>query len=230
MMIEGNGASAARPHRGQPVLTAGEDLARARAAMVLLHGRGGTARDILTLVQHLEHPGFAFLAPEAAGNVWYPQRFTVPVENNQPWLSSALDLLAGLVERITASGVPADRVILAGFSQGACLSLEFAARTPKRYGGILGFSGGLIGPLGAPRDLHGSLEGTPVFLGCSDVDPHIPIDYVRESGEVMRRLGADVTERIYPGFGHSINSDELAFARDLMARVGALSLESSPDK
>src|SRR6266513_28132 len=162
------------PHQGQPIQSAGMPLLEARSAMVLLHGRGASAEDILTLVDQLDQGGFAYLAPQAAGSSWYPQSFRAPLEQNEPWLSSALAAVGDVVETIETAGIPRDRTILLGFSQGACLTLEFAARNARRYGGLIGLSGGLIGPDDTPRDYPSSLAGTPVFLGCSDIDPHIP--------------------------------------------------------
>jgi predicted esterase len=207
------------PHQGQPVLAAGEPLERAGAAMVLVHGRGATAESILTLAAELEQPGFAYLAPQAAGNTWYPYSFLAPIANNEPYLSSALAVLGQLLAHITAAGIPAERTILLGFSQGACLATEFAARNARRYGGLVGLSGGLIGPDGTPRDYPGSLDGTLVFLGCSDVDPHIPAARVRHSADVLRRLGGDVTARLYPRMGHTVNEDEIEFVQGMMAAL-----------
>ena len=207
------------PHQGQPVLSAGEPLERARAAMVLVHGRGATAQDILTLAAELDQPGFAYLAPQAANNTWYPYSFLAPIERNEPYLSSALATLGQVLAHITAAGIPAEHTILLGFSQGACLASEFVARNARRYGGLAGLSGGLIGPDGTPRDYSGALDGTPVFLGCSDVDPHIPAARVQHSAEVLRRLGGDVTARLYPGMGHTVNEDEIEFVRQLMASL-----------
>lgn len=203
----------ADPHAGQPVLAAGEPLARARAAMVLVHGRGASADDILSLAEEIDQPGFAYLAPQATGATWYPNRFTAPIPSNEPWLSSALGRLDTLLAQIAQAGIPAERVVLLGFSQGACLALEYAARNAQRYGGVIALSGGLIGPEGTPRDYPGSLAGTPVFLGCSDVDFHIPKERVQHSARVLRDLGAHVTERLYPGMGHTVNQDELEHAR-----------------
>ena len=207
------------PHDGQPILHSGDPLARARAAMVMVHGRGGTAENVLTLSEQLRAPGFAYLAPQAAGNSWYPYSFLYPIEQNEPGISSGLAAIAGVLETIERAGIPPERVILLGFSQGACLSLEFSARAARRYGGIAGLSGGLIGPEGTPRDYSGSLAGTPVFLGCSDVDPHIPAPRVVETATVLRRLGADVTMRLYPGMGHTINEEELEAVRGIMRGV-----------
>ena len=211
----------AGPHQGQPVLLAGEPLERARAAMVMVHGRGATAESILELAVELDRPGFAYLAPQAANNSWYPQSFLAPIPSNEPWLSSALALLATVIQQVEARGIPLERTMLLGFSQGACLSLEFAARHAQRYGGIAVLSGGLIGPDGTPRDYAGSFAGTPVFLGCSDQDFHIPKERVQHSAEVLQRMGADVTMRLYPGLGHTVNRDEIDFVSSMMAALVA---------
>jgi phospholipase/carboxylesterase len=206
----------------QPVLFMGEPLGQARAAMVMVHGRGATAEDILELAVELNRTGFAYLAPQAANNSWYPQSFLAPIASNEPWLSSALDRLSTVLQRVEEGGIPRERTILLGFSQGACLALEFAARHAQRYGGIAVLSGGLIGPDGTPRDYPGSFAGTPVFLGCSDRDPHIPKGRVQQSVEVLRRLGADVTMRLYPNMGHMVNQDEIDFVGGMMAALIAL--------
>jgi len=204
------------PHLGDRVLAAGRPLGEATAAMILVHGRGADAEDILGLARELGRSDLAYLAPEASGYTWYPYSFLAPFENNEPGLSSGLALLGHLLARLE-EGVPAERTVLLGFSQGACLSLEFAARNARRYGGIVGLSGGLIGPPGIPRSYSGSFEGTPVFLGCSDRDPHIPLERVKETTEVLTRMGAQVTERIYPAMGHTVNQDELEHVRALLA-------------
>jgi len=210
-------------HQGQPVLTAGAELDGAGAAMVMVHGRGATARDILTLAPELDQPGWAFLAPQAAGGTWYPYPFTAPIEQNEPWLSSALAVVGEVLARIAAAGIPPERTVLLGFSQGACLTLEYAARNARRYGGMAGLSGGLIGPDGAERDDTGSFHGTPVFLGCSDHDPHIPAGRVRHTAQALEALGANVTTVLYPDLDHSVNEDEIQNVRRIMSRVGALS-------
>ena len=204
------------PHRGQPVLLAGQPLSRARAAMLMVHGRGARAEDVLSLADQLSQPGFAYLAPQAADNTWYPNRFLVPLMENEPWLSSALEFVGEVLKQIVATGIPAEHTILLGFSQGACLTLEFAARNARRFGGIMGLSGALIGPDDTPRDYGGSLAGTPVYLGCSDADLHVPKERVDETAEVMRKMGGNVTERLYPNMDHTINQDEIDFVRGIM--------------
>jgi len=206
-------------HLGQPVRTAGVPLGEAKAAVVMIHGRGATAESILTLESVIDRPEIAYLAPQAAGNTWYPFSFLMPLEQNEPGISSAMAALEQLLATIAAEGVPAERTVLLGFSQGACLAGEFAARHARRYGGVVMLSGGLIGPDGTPRDYPGSLDGTPVFLGCSDVDPHIPADRVRHSAEVLRRLRGNVTMKLYPGMGHLVNEDEIAAIRDVLVGV-----------
>ena len=210
------------PHQGQPVRVAGEPLDRARAAMVMVHGRGATAESILTLANELAEPGFAYLAPQAGGNTWYPNSFLAPIPSNEPGISSGMAAIEAVLARVQAAGIPLERTLLLGFSQGASLSIEFAARHARRYGGIACLSGGLIGPDGTARDYAGSLDGTLVFLGCSDRDPHIPASRVRESAEVMRRLAGEVTMRLYPGMGHTVNADEIEFVRGMMAALVAV--------
>src|SRR5881275_27922 len=207
------------PHQGQPVLTAGEPLDKAKAAMIMVHGRGASAEDILSLTTELNQPGFAYLAPQAAGNTWYPNSFLAPIASNEPGLSSGLAVIASLLEQLTQAGISSERTMLLGFSQGACLSLEFVARNARRYGGVAGLSGGLIGPDGTPRNYPGSLAGTPVFLGCSDVDFHVPKERVQLTAEVLQRLGGKVTMRLYPGMGHTVNQDEIDFVRGMMATL-----------
>ena len=208
----------AGPHAGQPVLHAGAPLQTAHGAMLLVHGRGASAADIMTVGQELMHPTFASLAPEAADITWYPNPFTAPIESNEPYFSSAIAVLEDVLATITKH-VPHERVILLGFSQGACLTLEFSARHARRYGGVVGFSGGLIGPDGTSRDYPGGFEGTPVFLGCSDVDPHIAKARVVEAGDVLKRMGAAVSVTLYPNMAHTVNADEIHSAAQIIEAV-----------
>src|SRR5437763_14773081 len=203
---------------GQRIVHAGEDLDSARAAMILLHGRGATAEDIMTIASEVLRPGWAYLAPQAAGNTWYPNPFTAPLESNETYLGDALDTVSRMVGRVEAR-VQTQRVELLGFSQGACLTLEWAARNARRFGAVVGLSGGLIGPDATPRDYPGDFDGTPIFLGCSDIDPHIPMHRVVETGEVLKAMGARVTVRFYPGMAHTVSLEELAELRELMDAV-----------
>ena len=207
------------PHAQSPVIVAGEPLASAQAALVMAHGRGATAEDILSLADVLDVAGYALLAPQAAGFQWYPQSFLAPLEQNEPWLASALAKIGSVLAQVADAGIPPERTVLLGFSQGACLTLEYVARNAQRYGGVAGLSGGLIGPDGTPREYPGSLAGTPIFLGCSDVDPHIPAARVRASATTLESLGAAVTMRLYPGLGHTINRDEADEVNTLLAAV-----------
>jgi predicted esterase len=211
--------SASDPHANQPVLTAGPNPTDARLTLVLVHGRGGTATGMLDLTGLLEVEDVAFVAPAAAGQTWYPLSFLSPIPQNEPFLSSALRVLEGVVSSLEAKGVGADKIGWIGFSQGACLTLEFVARHARRYALVAGLSGGVIGPPGTPRNYTGSLDGTPVFLGCSDVDAHIPLERVHETTRVYRALGADVDERIYPGMGHFVSPDEIRAVRALLAKT-----------
>jgi len=198
------------------VLLGGAPLETAAGALIAIHGRGAGAEDIIALAREVAPSDVAILAPQAAGNTWYPYRFLEPTERNEPYLSSALRIVADLIAQLGERGIPPERIALLGFSQGACLALEAAARNARRYAGVIGFSGGLIGPPGTSFDFAGSLDGTPVFLGCSDVDPHIPKERVEESGEALNRLGAAVDVRLYPGMGHTVNRDELEAARTIL--------------
>jgi predicted esterase len=208
--------AARHPHGGERVLMGGAPLETAAGALIAIHGRGGGAEDIIALGREISPPDVTMLAPQAAGNTWYPYRFLEPTERNEPYLSSALRIVTDLIAQVNEGSIPPERVALVGFSQGACLALEAAARNARRYAGVIGFSGGLIGPPGTSFDFAGSLDGTPVFLGCSDVDPHIPKERVEESAVALDRLGAAVDVRLYPGMGHTVNRDELEAARTIL--------------
>ena len=203
---------------GERVVHAGQAWATARAAMILLHGRGATAEDILTIATEIEQPDLAYLAPQAAGNAWYPNPFTAPLESNEPYFSAALETVSKLFAQISET-IPAERIVVLGFSQGGCLALEWGARNAQRLGAVAGLSAGLIGPDGTPRDYPGGFGGTPAFLGCSDIDPFIPRNRVEEAADVYRRLGADVTLRLYPGMPHLVSEDEIAEIRKLVAAL-----------
>ena len=204
------------PHASQPVLTAGPSPQGAGAALLLIHGRGASAQSILSLYDTLDLPTLAALAPQAAGNTWYPLSFLAPIDSNQPYLDSALRRIESLVNELLGRGLASNRIAVLGFSQGACLASEFTARYPRRYGALMALTGGLIGPLGTPRDYRGSLDGTPVFLGSSDPDPHVPFERVRETEWVLARMGARVEVRRYPGMPHTINEEELDACTELL--------------
>lgn len=207
------------PHYGQPVLTTGASLANATSAMIMIHGRGGTADDILAMSNHFTTPDVAYFAPQARNFTWYPHRFIAPRASNEPFLSSALKIIADLVMHITQSGIPHQKIMFIGFSQGACLSSEFVARHPQRYGALFVLSGGLIGADGELTGYTGGLNKMPVFLGCSDIDDHIPVERVHQSADIFTALGASVTKRIYPNMGHTINQDKLDFIKETMNTI-----------
>ncbi len=212
-------AQALPPHAGQPRLTAGAPLHEARAAVILLHGRGAWAQGIIGLADAIAVDAVHFVAPNAVGGTWYPTSFLSPLALNEPGITSGISVVHALIDEIVATGIGAERVVLCGFSQGACLASTAAQRRPQRYGGVLAFSGGLIGPPGVSWREERSFAGMPAFFGCSDVDPHIPESRVRESAALFERLGAQVTTRIYPGMAHTVNDDEVAFARDLLSAI-----------
>lgn len=207
------------PHQGQPVLSYGAPIEEAEAVMLMVHGRGATAEDMLALADQLNQPGFAYMAPQAANNEWYPNSFLAPIDSNEPYLSSAITLLEGVLMQLVSAEIANERIMLLGFSQGACLVLEFATRFAQRYGGIVGLSGGMIGPEDTAHDYGGSLESTPIFMGCSDTDPHIPKARVEETARLLDALGGSVTMRFYPNMGHTINRDELDAVRGMMQAV-----------
>ncbi len=228
-----------RPHHGLPVGEAGAPVESAKAAVVLIHGRGATAESMMGLADELapmdepaptDEPSganVAYRAPQAAAQTWYPHSFLAPLDANEPHLSSALQAVGDVLAALEQGGIPPEKTVLLGFSQGACLATEVAARRPRRYGGVIAYSGGLIGsgeqqgvaPEDKTFDYEGSLDGAPVFLGCSGCDPHIPVRRLEQTAGVFERMGADVTKRIYPGMGHTINRDEIDYARELLARL-----------
>lgn len=206
-------------HRIEDTIAAGAAREHAKAAIILIHGRGATPESMLPLAEAFGRGDILYLAPRAAGNTWYPNSFLAPIETNEPWLSSALALMKALVDSLAKDGFASDRVGIIGFSQGACLTSEFMARNAQRYGMAGVLTGGLIGPAGTPRAYSGSLDGTPVFIGSSDVDPHVPLERVHETRDVLTKLGANVDARIYPGMPHTVNDDEIKAVRALLAEL-----------
>ncbi|HEX2251705.1 MAG TPA: phospholipase [Thermoanaerobaculia bacterium] len=220
--------SAADPHDGQPILAAGRPVGEARGAVVLVHGRGATAQGILSLVPELERLGLerrdlAWVAPQARGGSWYPRSFLAALADNEPWLGSALALVGRAVDGLAAAGMPAERTVLLGFSQGACLTCEYVARTPRRWGGVAALTGGILGPPGEPRSLPpdgaGDLAGTPAVLASGDPDPHVPWSRVEETAALLRRLGAEVTLQRHPGRPHTVSLPELVAVAKLLAAL-----------
>jgi predicted esterase len=207
------------PHEGLPVVEAGAPIGTGRAVVIMVHGRGAGPENILSLQPRLERPDLSYLAPAAAGRTWYPQSFLADIAANEPFLTSALDVLAGVVLRLEQAGVPRSRVVLLGFSQGACLSSEFVIRQAAPFGGLVAFSGGVVGPPGTTWSHPGRLDGMSAFLGCSDRDAHVPASRVLETADVLRGKGAHVTSRLYEGMGHVVNDDEIAEARRILDLV-----------
>ena len=205
------------PHASQPILRAGTRISEADAALILLHGRGGSATDILGLGEVLAPPNWALFAPEAAQHTWYPRSFLAQRQQNEPWLSSALDKVKQAVDEALTGGQALSRVFIAGFSQGACLATEFVGRNPTRYGGLVAFTGGLIGPLEEPIQLSGDLAGTPILLSGGDPDPHVPWTRIEESAQLLRDIGGNVTLERYPGKPHSIDTEEIEAGTRLLA-------------
>jgi len=197
-------------------VTAGPPLGESPVAMIMVHGRNAAPANILSLVPAFERPDVSYLAPAAAGGTWYPFSFLSEEEKNEPGLSSGLWVLRELVRVVVRAGIQQDHIVLLGFSQGACLTSEFAVRHAGRYGGVVAYSGGLIGPPGTTWTYPGSFDRTPVFLGCSDVDSHVPKTRVDESAAMFAKMGGAVTERIYPGMGHLVNDDEITFTRGVL--------------
>jgi predicted esterase len=206
------------PHSGQPLLMRGPAPSDAKVTVVLVHGRGGTAEIMFGFADYFERDDIAYVAPQAMGQSWYPERFVAPFVANEPYLSSAHSVLGDVLADLAAEGVGAERVMLLGFSQGACLALDHAVRNPKRYGALGGMSGGLIGPPGYQWPQTGSLDGTPAIISCSELDPHIPLMRVKETIAVLKAMGADVTEQIYPGSSHMITEEGLALLSQAIAR------------
>jgi len=198
------------------VITAGTSLDQASKVLIMLHGRGGSAEDILSLSTYLSVKDFAIIAPRATNNTWYPHSFMMLPEMNEPWLGSALSLIKELVTDLNHKDIPSENIYFAGFSQGACLTLEFVTRNATRYGGIAAFTGGLIGDRIYNENYKGDFKNTPFFIGTSDPDPHIPVERVKASGKILTSMNANVTEKVYNNMGHTINEDEIKNANNLI--------------
>lgn len=207
------------PHQNQPIIYGGETIENAKAAMIMIHGRGATAESILSLSKEFDVEGITYIAPQAFGNAWYPYSFLSPVGMNEPGRTSGLALIDFIVFDLLSKGFATEKIFLLGFSQGACLSLEYVARFPKRFGGVFGLSGGLIGANDELKNYNGDLNRTRIFLGCSDIDPHIPIERVNKTENIFNSLNARVTKKIYTGMGHTINLDEIEFVNDILNEV-----------
>ncbi len=203
-------------------ITAGQSLEEASKVLIMIHGRGGSAEDILGLSDHLHVKDFAILAPKATGNTWYPYSFLMPPSQNEPWLSSALQVIKEIVNDVVAKGVTQDRIYFLGFSQGACLTLEFVSRNATHYGGVVAFTGGLIGDKIYEQNYAGNFDGTQVFIGTSDPDPHVPVQRVQDSELILRKLNASVTVKVYKGMGHTINQDEIDAANNILSFAGKI--------
>lgn len=204
------------PHQQQNPVTKGAEPGNADGAMILIHGRGATAESIIMLTDEFGENNLHFVAPQAYQFQWYPHSFLAPTERNEPGLSSGLQAIFDMIEDLEANGIAKEKIILLGFSQGACLASEFVARHPARYGGLIALSGGLIGETVSGQNYSGSLDGTPCFLGCSDIDPHIPVERVHQSAEILDDLGAKVTKKIYPGMEHTVNRDEIDQVKNMI--------------
>ena len=198
------------------IVSAGAKIPGASKALIMMHGRGGSAEDILSLADHLNVKGFALLAPQAKNNSWYPYSFMAPVSQNEPWLSSALSLVKETVNDVIAKGISEENIYFTGFSQGACLTLEFIARNAAKYGGVVAFTGGLIGDRIDQKNYEGDFKSMPVFIGSSNPDPHVPVQRVNETTKILQGMNAVVTERIYPNMGHTITQNEIDLANELV--------------
>jgi predicted esterase len=206
------------PHQTQKVVQAGAALENAKAAMIMIHGRGASAESIVGLANEFDHKGeITFLAPQASGSTWYPYSFMAPTENNQPGINSGLQAIFDIISLIEKAGLKKEQIYILGFSQGACLASEFVARHPDTYGGLIALSGGLIGDTVSVDNFEGSLNETPVFMGCSDIDPHIPKERVNDTAEILSSLGAQVTKKLYQGMAHTVNEDELDHINQMIA-------------
>ena len=204
------------------ILQGGVPIEEAKNAMIMIHGRGGDARGIMELSQYFPLNDFALLAPQATNSTWYPYSFLAPADQNEPWLSSAIHIIHSLVEEVKEKGIPSHKIYMLGFSQGACLTLESAARKAQKFGGVIAFTGGLIGSTISRENYNGDFMGTPVFIGTGDPDPHVPVQRVNDSAIVLQDMRATVTEKIYPGIGHTITREEIDWVNRHMFTAKAL--------
>jgi phospholipase/carboxylesterase len=198
------------------IITAGKELTKGSKVLIMLHGRGGSAEDILSLASYLDVNDFTLMAPQATNNTWYPYSFLAPPSQNEPWLSSALDALKELLDELNAKGISSENIFFLGFSQGACLTLEFVTRNANKYGGIVAFTGGLIGDKIYNQNYKGDFQNTPVFIGTSNPDPHVPVERVYATTNILKTMNADVTEKVYNNMGHTINQDEIDLANKIV--------------
>lgn len=198
------------------IIKAGKELSSKNKVLIMLHGRGGSAKDILSLSLHLKVKDFTLIAPQATNNTWYPYSFLAPPLQNEPWLSSSLGLLKKLIDDLYSKGIPSDNIYFSGFSQGACLTLEFVARNANKYGGVVAFTGSLIGDKIYNENYNGDFKSTPVFIGSSNPDPHVPVERVYATTNILKNMNAIVTEKVYNNMGHTINQDEIDQANKLI--------------
>lgn len=201
------------------IITAGKELNNNSKVLIMLHGRGGTAEDILSLAAHLNVNDFTLLAPQATNNTWYPYSFLAPPSQNEPWLSSALDLLYEILNELYNKGIPSKNIYFTGFSQGACLMLEFVTRNANKYGGIAAFTGGLIGDKIYRENYKGDFQDTPIFIGTSNPDPHVPVERVYTTSNILKEMNATVTEKVYNHMGHTINQNEIEIANKVVYKA-----------
>ena len=198
---------------------AGKPLSEAKKALIMLHGRGAGAENILSMASHFDVKDFALLAPQATNATWYPYSFMAPVAQNEPWLTSALSLLKELVADVNNQGIALENIYFLGFSQGACLMLEFVARNATKFGGVAAFTGGLIGDKINTENYKGDFAGTPIFIGTSSPDPHVPVERVNATTNILKQMNAAITEKVYANMGHTINEDEISNANNLIFRA-----------
>lgn len=208
------------PHQNQPIAVTGKAINEAKFAMIMIHGRGASAQSILGLSNEFQNTGgLVFLAPQASDHTWYPYSFLAPRDQNQPGIDSGLRAISDIIKKLNDQGISNDCIFLLGFSQGACLASEYAVRNPDRYAGVIALSGGLIGSSIDPSEYNGDLKDTPLFMGCSDIDPHVPVKRLDETEDIFSKLGAKVRKNIYPGMGHLVNEDEIAHINDLIKKA-----------